>query len=368
MSIADSIRHIQATRWVQQTLKKDPNNIQALLELASMLGTLNQADLPRKREVLNRILALEPANERARAMLFEMDRAAIGGDPSRLSHAVILTPKPAVEFTEEPLKLRYSIFHQFLVYSVLALALFILFRAFGEWDVFLVFAAFASLLIIPLWFVSAVLEVSSSGLSLSRLFGIYRREMDWNEIEALRPGPMGVGLKLTAGDVRSLMISSQLHGYSPFVEIVRNMRPDLFEAGDVKTFRKGFMRKFGWFFLLLPATPMALGGIVVPPFLPGLLITAVILFFWASALRAAYLVEVRGDRLSTRSLLGRRELTILQIKGIEMVTVYNRRGVAKSLVQVELHDGDTFRLSGFPEGNEILYGYLKNWWQANQSA
>jgi hypothetical protein len=50
-----------------------------------------------------------------------------------------------------------------------------------------------------------------------------------------------------------------------------------------------------------------------------------------------------------------------------MTRRYNRKGVATHFVQVTLPDASKIELTGFPEGNEILYGSLKSWWTAAQN-
>jgi hypothetical protein len=367
MDAVNPIDKFNTAKQVQHRLRKDPNDIEALLQLAVMPETLKEPDLNQKRKVLHRVLALEPANRQARQILFEMDRAAIGGDVSRLSAAVILTPQPLIGSSETPLKLRYSIVYQILVYAFLAFSILLLFMAAGEWEGFGVFAVPFLLLLIPVWFISAILEISDSGLSLSRLFGVYRREMEWKEIEQIWPAPMGTGMRLTGTDGRSLTISSQMNEYSSVVEILRNARSDLFEVTSEQIFQKGFLAKYGRFFFLVPATPLALGGILVPPFLGGILITVVVFFLWRSALQAVFLIRVDENRLFVSSFFKKRTFAAQQIQNMEMVTVRNRRGVSKSLVRVELKDGSWFTASGFAEGNKILYGSLKNWWNVYQN-
>ncbi|MGZ9166116.1 MAG: hypothetical protein ACXW4U_13160, partial [Anaerolineales bacterium] len=269
---------------------------------------------------------------------------------------------------EKPLISRYSIIHQILIYPFVLFSILLMFQALGEWDVFIVFAGFFLLLLIPVWFVSAVARVSSSGVKLSRLFGIYRREIEWSEIDSIKPAIMGVGMKLTTTEGGSVTISSQMHGYSTIVEILRRMRPDLFDTAGVKIFRKGFFAKYGLFFFLIAATPLALGAVLAPPFLPGIVLAVLIFFFWRSALHAVHLAKVEENRLSIQSFRKNQELTGQQIKNISMMSLRNRRGVAKNFICVELHEGDEYRLSGFPEGNEIMYGFLRNWWDAYQTS
>jgi hypothetical protein len=368
METLTPINKLNAARRVQQTLKNNPDDIHALLELAAMLGTLKEPDLDRKRQILHKVLSLDPVNEQARQMLLEMDRAELHAhhpQPPAQRSPTVSTP-PVTEQLATPLVSRYSIIHQFLIYPLLAIAALLMLLAVGEWEVFSVFAVCFLLLLIPLWFVSAVLQVSSAGIQISRLYGVYRREIDWTEIDGIKPAVMGVGIRVSAADGGSLTISSQMSGYAAIVEILWKMRPDLFEMTGAKTFQKGFLAKYGLFFFLVPATPLALGGIFVPPFLPGILATVVIFILWRTALHGVHLVKVDENRLSTRSFRKNQEITVEQIRDINMVTVRNRRGVAKSMVQIELDEENKILLSGFSEGNEIMYGFLRNWWGAYQ--
>ncbi len=370
MNAVNLINELNDVKRLRQALKRNPNDIDSQLKLVAKVK-----DPELKRKVLNRVLTLEPINQTARDMLLELDRAEMGGGyfpsiPSAVSMPLNSSPEAIgslEQAQQKVLVLRYSISHQLLFYAVLAFSIQLLFMSVGEWDVFGAFAVFFLLLLIPLWFVSAVLEVSSLGLHLSRLFGFFRREMKWTEIQRIEPGPMGVGMRLTAIDGRSLMISSQLHGYSSLVEILHNARPDLFKVTAGRIFQKSLLAKYGLFFFLVPATPLAMGGIIVPPFLPGILITVVVFYLWRSLLQAVYMIRMDENKLSTRSFIKSREFSVQQIASIDIVTVYNRRGVAKSSVQIELKDESQLTLSGFPEGNELLYGFLKNWWEGYQN-
>ena len=103
---------------IHKRLRKDPYNVEALFGLAGLLGG-NVAERNQKRKVLQRILYLEPHHQSARRMLFEMDRAAIGGDGSRLSLATILPGPSSQEFAEPPLVLRFSLVYRLLIYGFL---------------------------------------------------------------------------------------------------------------------------------------------------------------------------------------------------------------------------------------------------------
>ena len=225
MSITASRNQRKAAKRIQQALRRNPYDTEALLQLAYILGTLDKPDLPQKRQVLHRILNLEPAHKQASQMLFEMDRAAIGGDPSRLSAAIILTDLSSNDLPEQPLILRYSIVHQILVYLFLACAGLGGLSIVRDVRVLVVIGAF---LMIPLGFVSAVIEISNAGLHASRLFGMMHTEIRWNEIRECKQTALGQGLKIVTDRGKSIKVSAQIQGYPFILDILQQMRPDLF--------------------------------------------------------------------------------------------------------------------------------------------
>ena len=227
MSITASINQRRAAKRIQQALRRNPYDTEALLQLAYRLGTLDKPDLPRKRQVLHRILNLEPAHKQARQMLLEMDRAAIGGNPSRLSAAIILTDLSPNDLQEQPLILRYSIVHQILIYLFLACAGLAGLSVVRDVRVLVVVGAF---LMIPLWFVSAVIEISNAGLNVSRLFGMAHTEIRWNEIRACKRTALGQGIKIVTHRGKSIKVSAQIQGYPFILDILQQMRPDLFDS------------------------------------------------------------------------------------------------------------------------------------------
>jgi hypothetical protein len=368
MSLSTSIAQLIEVKQVQQKLKTNPDDVASLVKLASMFEKEDQA---LKRKVIDRILILEPANKAAREMLLELDRAemfsgtvqAVPADPIVPSPAIPSAPSTKLNL-EKPLVSRYSIIHQILVYP--AVAIFLLPVILGiptmEAKVIPGFIIFFLLLMIPVWFVSAVAEVSNDGIKLSRMFGLYRREIEWKDIQSVKPNLMGVGMKLTPAEGRSIPLSSQLHGYARIVEILQGMRPDLFSMDGSKTFKKGFWGKYGWFFILIPVTIMTPGALIVPPFIPGIILVVIVFIFWKSILYAPHTITVSGDRLSAKSFRTRLELTAQQIRDIHIVTVRNRRGVARNMIQIDSIEGVELSFSGFPDGNEIMYGFLRNWW------
>jgi len=379
----DPIDKLNEARRLQQALRENPNDVDSLVRLAVLA---KEPDT--KRKLLDHILRLEPVNQQAREMLLEMDRAEMSAARVPAQHPTVNSDLPSNDQQAKSLRLKYSIVHRFLVYSLLGITGLLSFMMLkdGEVAAFSAMGMFFLLLLLPLWFVSVVVEVGGSGIKVSRMFGISRREIAWNDIATMKPNFMGQGVKLSSAEGTSLKISSQLHGYPAIVEILLRIRPDLFNAKaapavsgyasrenpaasptGTKIFQKSFFAKYGAFFLLVPACLISTGTIFVGQFLVALFAGIFLFFYWKSTLSAAHWVKVEENRLSTRSFVKQRELTAQQIKEISLVSLRTRRGIAKNFIQIEPLEGNAFRLSGFPEGNEIMYGFLTNWWRACQS-
>jgi hypothetical protein len=366
MTLANSFSQLILAKRVQQKLKTNPDDVDSLVILASLVKN----DPALKRKLVDRVLTLEPTNKIARTMLLELDQAEMFSGAIQSVAAAQIVPAPAViavpsaSSLEKPLVCRYSIVHQILVYPVVAFFLLPMILAIPSMDVNVIpgFLFFSLLLLIPIWFVSAVAEVSNTAIKLTRLFGLYRREIEWKDIQSVRANLMGVGMKLTSSEGRSIPLSSQLHGYPRIVEILQGMRPDLFSLDGSKTFQKGFWGKYGWFFIVIPMTLLTPGAVIAPPFLPGIVIAVITYMFWKSILHAPHTIKVEENRMFAKSFRGKLELTAGQIKDISVISVRNRRGVAKNMVQITDQDGRECTFAGFPEGVEIMYGFLQNWW------
>ncbi|HEX6034991.1 MAG TPA: hypothetical protein VFY83_11170 [Anaerolineales bacterium] len=228
MNFTASTNRSRAAKRIQRALKKDPNDIPSLMQLAAMLDPAKQPDLDRKRNLLHRVLQLEPANREARQMLFEIDRAALGGDSSRLSAAVILPSPSSADFAEPPLILRYSVVHQFLVYFSMALTAILGLSLAHDPEVFALVVGFLVSLLVPLWFVSTVIEIHNTGLNVYRLFGLVCTEIPWSEVTECKSNALGQGVKLLTRRREVVDVSAQIYGYAFILDILRQRRPDLF--------------------------------------------------------------------------------------------------------------------------------------------
>jgi hypothetical protein len=227
MRITAATNPPKVPKHLQRALQKNPNDIDALLQVAVALDSLKPSDRDHKRKLLRRILSLEPANQEARQMLFDLDRAAIGGNPARLSAAVILTTPSSTELSEPPLTLRYSIVHQCLVYFSMTLAAFAGLSLAYNPEIFALIGGFFLSLLVPLWYVSAVIEIDDTGLHVSRLYGLVRSEIRWSDVKECKSHVFGV--KLITRHREVVDVSAQVYGYVFILDILHQMRPDLFE-------------------------------------------------------------------------------------------------------------------------------------------
>ena len=229
MSITATRNQRKTAKRIQQALRKNPYDTEALFQLACTLETHDRRDLPRKRQILHRILHLEPAHRQARQMLFEMDRAMIGGNPSRLSAAVILTDPSTNDLPEQTLILRYSVVHQILVYLFLACTALASLSGIRDTRILIVIGV---CLLLALWSISAVIEINDSGLRVSRLFGMVNLAIVWNEIREYKQTALGQGIQIITDRGKSIRVSAQIQGYPFILDILQQMRPDLFHTAE----------------------------------------------------------------------------------------------------------------------------------------
>jgi hypothetical protein len=276
----------RAVEFLKQALTANPNDIQAMLVLA---GIVDQPD--RKRQILNRVLALEPANRMAREEMLKLDHmamrafhsdAAVSSNlqrsmalpPNEASHTKSDGPAPARSqiqypaagksitqpvnvkntFTkwnwveesptvkpqaaaeldgsliiEKPLVFKYPLFWRILMYFCVAF--------FGCVGLLvasqnivngLLFLVLAALAGLGAMTFLPTVEVSDAGLRASGIFS--SAEIRWDEIAALKSVPMKRRLELSSKTGQVVKISTQVSGYPRIVELIRQRRPDLFGA------------------------------------------------------------------------------------------------------------------------------------------
>jgi len=270
--------------FLKRVLASDPNNVEAWLMVAAIV------DQPeRKRQCLNRVLALDPTNQIARDELLEMDRTAPGGAPlfdhepvAGVSEPAVrppgklaafqpvpvsrpedlafsapedseesasfepvpipvestpVPPQPQPETAPEPAPQKRSekklVFQFPPVYRLLMYFFLIIFGCGG-----LLVATQALLpglfFIVIAVFVGLIaivfspkVEITETAIRVSSLLG--SSEARWDDIKSMKSGWMNQTLELHKGSGEIVKISTQVSGYPRILQIMRRKRPDLFD-------------------------------------------------------------------------------------------------------------------------------------------
>jgi hypothetical protein len=76
---------------------------------------------------------------------------------------------------------------------------------------------------------------------------------------------------------------------------------------------------------------------------------------------------VEPNKLTVQTFFEEKELSAHQIKEIKMQSVHGRYGRVTNFVNIIPVEGKKYPVSGFSEGEEIIYGFLMNWWNRYQN-
>ena len=340
----------KAIEFLEQALRENPNDQDALLALADVM------DQPeRKRKVID----FDPLfNLLFKLLLFRIPSLSI---PKR-------QPVPHSSFnslSEAPLVFRYPLFRR-IVYSLCAISFFIIF-VFKDFHLF-------SLLMGILFGVAtlknfAKIEVSEMGIQISSL--LHHADINWNEIVDTRLDNSRTYLKLISDSGVSVKIPTKIEGYRAIVDVLRHKRPDLFGlTGSVtaftgaRIFKKSFFVHYSAVFLIF--TTCTVGGWMVFENLietAGIWIGLIGLFLTWIFLIGVIEVRLEPDKLTTVSILKRKELTAKEIKEISISdVVFQGRVATFNVIRIQPTKGRLISLSGFPQGDEVIYNILMNWW------
>ena len=250
---------------------------------------------------------------------------------------------------------------------------------------------------------SAKTEVTGMGIRTSSLLG--NDTIEWNEIVSLRSNSTKRKLELVSGNGKSVNISTQVEGYPVFIEMLRQKRPDLLGQAtsapkqpetsvskadplpsvgfsqsvstsastsaftEAKTFQKSFVKQYGILIVVIPAillfvwlssaSPDTRTAFLVIAAFSALMI--VIPFFQVNAIR------VEQNKLTIETFFEQKEFSASQIKEIKLQAVRGRYGRVTNFVHIVPVEGKKYPLGGFSEGEEVIYGYLMNWWNSHQN-
>jgi hypothetical protein len=401
---------MKAFELLKEELGVNPSNIDALLALASLTDEPTS-----KRKVLNRVLSLEATNKTARDMMLELDRAEIHSyrsqvAPSTPTMAQSLSPSPVSAPISAPEKLSPAAQKPMVFrYSTVWLVALYLFSAFFCCMGLLVASqnVVNSLptLVLALLFglsalsVSSKVEVSDTGIRTGTLLS--SAEIRWNDIASIKPSSTKRRLELVSNTGESVKVSTQVKGYNMIVELLRQKRPDLFTAAgaapaqqsifparvdsspslsdsrpvsapaftETRTFQKSFIKQYGLLFMLIPLVFLfAWLALASAEARTASIISAVVcvLFMLIPFLQVGS-IKVEPNKITIETFFEQKELAASEIKEIKMQAVRGRYGRVTNFVHIVPIEGKKYPLGGFPEGEEVIYGYLMNWWNTYQN-
>ena len=232
----------KAGELIEQALHANPNDIEALLILATIVD-----QSPLKRQILNRVLSLDATNKAAREMMLEMDRAEINSyrssstgdsasqaqsqlDASRSSQSS-LPHKGSTISLDKPMQFRYpsalmAILYVFTTLSCCGSLWFATINITFSFPFLALFIAMTLVLGINSLTVSCRVEANEKVIRVSSL--LRSVEMDWSEIANIKFDPLRRNLELSSTIGQLVTISTEMGGYKTIIEILRQKRSDLF--------------------------------------------------------------------------------------------------------------------------------------------
>ncbi len=262
----------KAMSFLKEVLSANPNDVDAWLVLAAVVD-----EPKRKRQCLNRVLALDPVNKLAREELLEMDRAEMGGTPPFVPEYVpafepespprsgpsmsLESNRPEVQPTptqparvslpgwaeekpegkpqgkpqpkpsskphaEKSQVFKYSTFTRIFIYIIAVVFSCSFLLALQDASLLLIPCGGYLLILPAVWIVSKQVEVGEKGIRVSQLFGLVGSDIRWDEIAHIQSKQNDLALSAKKGN--TVKVTKQVVGYPAIIEILRQKRPDLF--------------------------------------------------------------------------------------------------------------------------------------------
>jgi hypothetical protein len=236
--------------------------------------------------------------------------------------------------------------------------------------------------------------VSEAGIRTVALLST--TDIKWNDISRIKSNSIKKRLQLVSNKGKSVNISTQVRGYPVVIELLRQKRPDLFgdsisssSRGSIsaegyeqarstrstdsiftpaftgtKTFRKSFFEQYGLVLLMVPICLLMIWlGFADPRLiLASLLSAAFCVLFMIIPFFQVNSIKVEPNRMVIQTFFEEKELSASQIREIKMQSIRGRYGRVTNIVNIIPVEGKRYPLGGFSEGDEILYGFLMNWW------
>jgi hypothetical protein len=146
-------------------------------------------------------------------------------------------------------------------------------------------------------------------------------------------------------------------------------RLDSLDFSESETFRKRFLKQYGPLFALVPMCLLFLWLGLGTAELHAVFLVAsgVCALLMLIPLFQVSAITVEPNRLTVETFFEEKEFTAREIREIKMQAVRGRYGRVANIINIIPWKGKNYPLGSFPEGEEILYGFLMNWWNRYQN-
>lgn len=94
------------------------------------------------------------------------------------------------------------------------------------------------------------------------------------------------------------------------------------------------------------------------------LLAGVCVLFMILPLFQVNTVKVEPNRITIETLFEQKVHSARQIKEIKMQAIRGRYGKVTNILNITPVEGRNYPLQGFSDGDEFIYGFLMNWWNA----
>jgi hypothetical protein len=146
------------------------------------------------------------------------------------------------------------------------------------------------------------------------------------------------------------------------------MTANLSASGSTRTFKKSYIKQYGILFVVVPLAFLFIWMAVASPQArtASLICVVVCILFSIIPFVQVSSVTVESNRLKIETFLEEKVVSAHEIQEIKMKAVRGRYGRVTNFVNIVLNGGKNYPLNGFVDGDEFIYGFLTNWWEANR--
>lgn len=135
-----------------------------------------------------------------------------------------------------------------------------------------------------------------------------------------------------------------------------------------RTFKKSYVKQYGILFVVVPLAFLLVWlALASPEARTASLISVVVcILFSIIPFVQVSSITVDSNRLKIETFLEEKVVSAHDIQEIKMKAVRGRYGRVTNFVNIVLAGGKNYPLNGFVDGDEFIYGFLTNWWEANR--